>query len=589
MSEAIDAVLNAVSAPIFLCQQDQILFANRAAAALLGSTQTDVAGLPLEAVFATATDSLSGVVALNTPAGKLPVTLANETIEYAGTQVRLVTAVRREPLENTLPSSPELFEAIFESTVVGIAIMDERGNYVRVNRTYAEIYGYAPEEMIGRHVFLVFQPEFHARVQETHDRFIRGEGTGVRSDWTVVRKDGQKLEISAFNNRLVTETGERFRIVAVIDITEQERFREALELSEQRLNSILNSMRDAVWSLWADTQQFYYVNPAIEFLTGYTVEEAMTQKGLLLEIVHPEDRVHYREQMNIALSGKQIDIDHRIVRRDGAVRWVHQRFWAVRSPDGDRIGGLMSDITDRRLAVEQAMQLKLESERVRLLSSFIRDASHEFRTPLAIISTRLELMERNPDPLRRPEYIGGIREQTRRILSLVDSLITITRLDELTDISLKPVDLGDFLAQLHETLEAIALEKKITLVFGVPATPLFILAEQHELLRALRVIFENAVSFTPEGGQIELRCVVPSEDEIALEVVDNGIGISPADQERIFERFYRVDRAHSTEGFGLGLPIARRITELHHGRIEVESVLGQGSRFRLVFPAFRPA
>lgn len=589
MSEAIDAVLNAVSAPIFLCQQDQILFANRAAAALLGFSQAETVGLPLEAVFATATDSLSGVAALNTPAGKLPVTLANETIEYAGTQVRLVTALRREQAENALPSSDLLFEAIFESTVVGIAIMDERGNYVRVNRTYAEIYGYAPEEMIGRHVFLVFQPEFHARVQETHDRFIRGEGTGVRSDWTVVRKDGQKLEISAFNNRLITASGERFRIVAVIDITEQKRTQQALEVSEQRLNSILNSMRDAVWSLWANTHQLYYVNPAIEILTGYTVEEAMTQNGLLLEIVHPEDRAHYLEQMHSVLSGNRIDIDHRIIRRDGVVRWVHQRFWAVRSPDGDRIGGLMSDITDRRLAVEQALQLKLEAERVRLLSSFIRDASHEFRTPLAIINTRLELMERNPDPQQRPEYIKGIREQTQRILKLVDSLITISRLDELRELVLEPLDLGQLLTTQREPLEQLAQHKAIAVKVEAAPDEMVVQGELHELLKALQMIFENAVSFTPEGGQIELRCVVPSEDEIALEVVDNGIGISPADQERIFERFYRVDRAHSTEGFGLGLPIARRITELHHGRIEVESVLGQGSRFRLVFPAFRPA
>src|SRR5690606_28529142 len=140
------------------------------------------------------------------------------------------------------------------------------------------------------------------------------------------------------------------------------------------------------------------------------------------------------QKLDEAINGTPINSDYRIVRRDGALRWVHNRFWLVRDAQGkpQRIDGIMTDITDRRQASEQATQVAIERERVRILSDFVRDASHEFRTPLSVINTRLYLMEKVKDPVKQTEYIESIKSQTERILKLVELLITMSKLDAAT-------------------------------------------------------------------------------------------------------------------------------------------------------------
>ena len=213
-----------------------------------------------------------------------------------------------------------------------------------------------------------------------------------------MRKDGQPIQISSFNSLYIAPNGERFRVSMIMDITPFNQTREALEKNQKRLFSILNSMGDGVWSILVDSYQLIYANPALETLTGYSIADFEANPQLLIEIVHPEDRDQFVVLLQEVVQKKWVELEHRIVRRDGAVRWIHKRFWAGDNSQGNTINGLMTDVTDRKLASEQAIQLELENERVYILSNFVRDASHEFRTPLSVINMRLELMERTNDP-----------------------------------------------------------------------------------------------------------------------------------------------------------------------------------------------
>ncbi len=109
-------------------------------------------------------------------------------------------------------------------------------------------------------------------------------------EWSVMRKDGTPFEVSAYNSLLIQENGERFRVVVIIDVSEQRRAQRALEASEQRLMSILSSMQDAVWSVQPGTHELVYVNPTIETFTGYSPSDILTNHRLLIDIVHPDDR-----------------------------------------------------------------------------------------------------------------------------------------------------------------------------------------------------------------------------------------------------------------------------------------------------------
>ncbi len=512
--------------------------------------------------------------------------------DKAGEIVAIVITNRditeRTQIEEELRESQRLLTSIYETALVGIAVIDAEGHYVQVNHTLCEIYGYSASELVGKHFSMMYPPETLERGKEEHAQLIRGEIDRTRGDWVIQRKGGQHIEVSAYDNLLVRDNGERFRVVAVTDVTAQKLAQRALEESEQRLTSILNSMQDAVWSVRADTDELIYANPIIETITGYAAEDFAANKHLLTEIVHAEDRERVAEQLAEARSGARIDTEYRITRHDGAARWIHNRFWLVEGAEIRRIDGIMTDVTDRRRAADQAMQLAFERERVRILSNFVRDASHEFRTPLSVINTRLYLLERVDDPTKQSEYIEGIREQSERILKLVESLITMSQLDSMSEFRFERVDLNQVLTIMNVNVELAARRKGLTFKHDLSTEVLPVRGETRWLMIALNAILDNAVNFTPSGGQITLSASRLGDDEIVIDVRDTGVGINSAELPHIFERFYRIDRARSMQGFGLGLPIARKIVEMHGGRIEIESKVQEGSLFRVIFPVYTP-
>jgi len=488
----------------------------------------------------------------------------------------------RKQIEEALRESEKLLSSIYQTALAGIAVVDVEGNYVQVNHTYAAIYGYTPAEMIGKNFTMILPPDQYKRGRISHTRVLAGETSDYVGEWRVVRRDGQEVEVVSYNNLLIRENGERFRVAVVLDVTAQKQAQGALEASEKRLTSILNSMEDGVWSVQVEKRQLLYANSAVETITGYSTADFNAAPNLLLDIVHPDDQQRFIDQVNQALAHERIDTEYRILRRDGETRWVHNRFWLASE---QRIDGIMSDVTDRRHVAQQTMQLAIERERVRILSNFVRDASHEFRTPLSVINTRLYLLEKVSDPRRQAEYIEGIKEQAERILKLVESLITMSRLDSLTRLHFERIDINRVLSAITVNAEAAAARSGIAFTRDLSHETLYMQGDLNELTTAFNAIFDNALSYTARDGQIDLRTYRLNDREIAVDVRDTGVGISGAELTHIFERFYRVDTARSVRGFGLGLPIARKIVEMHHGRIEVESKLGVGSVFRLVFPA----
>ncbi len=491
----------------------------------------------------------------------------------------------RKQMEEALRQNQRLLSSINDTALAGIAVVDEAGHYVQVNSTYSSIFGYPAVELIGKHFTLTLPPDSHDEAIAAHQDVLNNEDRREVRYRRVARKDGQEREVASYNNLLIHENGERFRVTVVLDVSEQRAAQRALEISEQRLNSIFNSMEDAVWSVRVETRELLYCNPALETMTGYSAAEFRANPNLLGDVVHPEDREYFTKSRQQIWNEQSIDLEYRLVRKDGAVRWVHNRFWMVQNAaEPIRVDGIMSDITSRREASEQLMQLAIERERVRILASFVRDASHEFRTPLSVINTRLYLMEKISDPKRHVEYIEGIKEQADRILKLVESLIMMSRLDSMTRITLERIDLNRVLVLANVSAQATAKRAGITLDLELAPEALIIQGNDNELITALSSILDNAFSYTPRGGRIAVRSSRLNQQEAVIEVRDNGVGISAEELPHIFERFYRVERARSTHGFGLGLPIARKIVEMHRGRIEAESVVDKGTVFRLIFP-----
>jgi len=221
------------------------------------------------------------------------------------------------------------------------------------------------------------------------------------------------------------------------------------------------------------------------------------------------------------------------------------------------------------------------------LRRFTADASHELRTPLTVMRSVGEVaVQRSLEPACR-NAVGRMLEQVDRLTRLVDSLLMLTRADSgRIRASRETLDLGSLAAEAVDELRVLADEKRQTIVHHAPV-PVHALGDAVLLRQALTNLLHNAIKYTPAGGTIRVEMAVSGSGEATIDVRDDGPGIAAVHQQRIFERFYRVDPGRSREsgGVGLGLAIARWAVEANGGRIELASEEGKGSSFRVVLPA----
>lgn len=239
-----------------------------------------------------------------------------------------------------------------------------------------------------------------------------------------------------------------------------------------------------------------------------------------------------------------------------------------------------------------------DHSRLRRLESlrrdFVANVSHELKTPLAAIQGFVETMLDDvemPGPTRL-RFLERIARQVQRLSTLVQDLLTLSRLDEQRPVE-GPAAPQDFAAVVREVvrdLQSLADRRRIELRLQAPSEPVWLQADAEALRQVVGNLVDNAIKYTPEGGAVAVS-LVPQHDRAHLEVVDTGIGLSPDDQERVFERFYRVDRARSRElgGTGLGLSIVKNTVRNLGGEVGVRSAIGRGSTFWVELPLHRGA
>ena len=215
---------------------------------------------------------------------------------------------------------------------------------------------------------------------------------------------------------------------------------------------------------------------------------------------------------------------------------------------------------------------------------FAADASHELRTPLAVVLASADLLRSDPSitsPFLK-QVIEDVRDEVKKMTKLVSDLLTVARTDgKANQMRLVRMDLVSAVQQTVRIMRPFAEKKDIVIDEELPKR-VEIHADEQKIRQLILILVDNAVKYTPEHGRISV-CVQEDRGSVKLSVSDTGIGIAPEHQERIFERFYRVDKARSRRmgGNGLGLAIAREIVEAHGGSIAVESEPGKGTTFHI--------
>lgn len=258
------------------------------------------------------------------------------------------------------------------------------------------------------------------------------------------------------------------------------------------------------------------------------------------------------------------------------------------------------EIGELGLSFNQMIGRLAEQERMR--QEFLANASHELKTPTMAISAVVEALQAgaSEDNALRAQFLNSLEKLVQRQTSLLQDLLDITRLDGSSEsIVHEPVNLQQLIRDAVDQIKPQAQRKKITLSVQLPedgvdnegSPGLSVLGSYLQLQRALINVLTNAINYTPEQGLVTVAVVMAAHEQVQIKIQDTGQGIDPSDLPRIFERFYRTDKARSrtSGGTGLGLAITREIIARHHGNIEVDSVIGKGSTFIISLPVFLPA
>jgi signal transduction histidine kinase len=252
----------------------------------------------------------------------------------------------------------------------------------------------------------------------------------------------------------------------------------------------------------------------------------------------------------------------------------------------DEVLTMVRNVTEQKQVQERAFAFALEKARTQLLREFIEAASHEFRTPLTVINANAYLLTRLEDGYKRQDKIGGIQLQVKRLTRLVDMLLLMTLLETQGVTEVSSVDVlvvvGQVLQELAEKYETRPCLHQTT----APHLPL-IQGNFDYLSQACLQILDNAYRFTPADGEIYLD-IAPADGGVMLQVRDTGSGIPAANLPHVFEPFWRQDKAHTTPGLGLGLVIAEKIVEMHHGRVTLTSTQNQGTTVTIWLPQTPP-
>jgi two-component system phosphate regulon sensor histidine kinase PhoR len=270
------------------------------------------------------------------------------------------------------------------------------------------------------------------------------------------------------------------------------------------------------------------------------------------------------------------------LRNQGQVRHLAARGTSLPGVPSPGVVLVFHDVTDLR---------RLE----RMRQDFVANASHELKTPLASIKAYTETLLdwALHDDSVNVRFLERIDEQAERLNQLILDLLSLARLESGQALfDHQPLDLVPVLAACVEAHRGRAAAKNLELAFeaGAPDESAMIVADEEAVRQIADNLIDNAIKYTPEQGSVRVRCSL-RDDTVALEVSDTGIGIPREDLPRIFERFYRVDKARSRElgGTGLGLSIVKHLVQSIGGRIDVASRLGSGSRFTVRFTRFQPS
>ncbi len=492
--------------------------------------------------------------------------------------------------QQALRDSEANWRSLVESVPDIISTIDRDYRLEFINRLPPNL-GLKPQDIIGQSVFDFLPEEHHGRLTEACAKVIETgevatyEVQGLMSGYWYasclgpIQRDGELIGF----------------VMASTNITDRKQAEIELQHSEERFRrAVLNAPLPIM--IHAEDGEILQISRAWTELTGYTLEDIPTITNWLsqTESQEPEDIEAHLEQLYNS-TGPGVEGEYEIFTKSGKRRiWEFSSSLLGALPDKRQLGISMAlDVTER-IKTQKVMQRAMETaeQASRAKSDFLANMSHELRTPLNAIIGFAEIL--------RDELVGSVNDEQKECIN--DIHISGQHLLEMINdiLDLSKIEAGKMVLQLEEfsVVEAVEEVNAIITALAVKKNLELTLKYNRDYkIKADRVKFKqifynllaNAVKFTPEGGKVETHLEV-TPTELRANVIDTGIGIAEADQEKLFAPFTQIDTSKSRRygGTGLGLALTRRLIVLHGGEISVKSQEGKGSNFVLRMPLHQP-
>ncbi|WP_437810109.1 PAS domain-containing protein [Sorangium sp. So ce1078] len=485
---------------------------------------------------------------------------------------------------------------------------DLRTDQVERNDTFYEVFRYVPEQISSTASWWIGRvlPEDRDRVMRGFEEILRGSGDSWSEQYRVYRGDGSIARVFDRGSVLRDGRGEAIRMVgSAVDLTERFRIESALQDREDRLRLATWAADVGTWRIdlatFSDTR-----DASLNRILGLEERETTQLMDDWLSRVHPEDRDAVVTAHERTLHEHHVyDMIHRIVRPDGAIRWVHDRGRLICDQGGSPLflTGAVVDITELKqlereradlLRREQQALAQSEKDRIRaedanrMKDEFLATVSHELRTPLtAILGWARLIKERDLGPERVKQGMAAIERNAHAQAQIVDDILTVSRIiTGKLRLNTIAVDLAAVVEAAVDTITPTARAKDIEICVELDDALGHMSGDPDRLQQVMWNLLSNAVKFTAKRGRVTVR-VRRSDAQVVIAVTDNGKGIARSFLPYVFDRFRQGDSSPTRAygGLGLGLAIVRHLVELHGGTVEAASHgEGCGATFTVTLP-----
>ncbi|HET9708313.1 MAG TPA: PAS domain S-box protein, partial [Gemmatimonadales bacterium] len=480
-------------------------------------------------------------------------------------QVVLRDMTERRQAETAILEREERLSAIVQSAMDGIIAVDDSYRIELVNPAAEQMFGHKAADLAGQPMD-VLMPERHRAAHQEH---IKRFSSTYLTHRTMVntgsqmglRANGEEFPLEASISQ--SEVGGRKLFTVILrDITERRRAEQALQAGEERFRQLAESIREVFWLTDPGKGEMVYISPAYEAIWGRTCQSLYDAPRAWLEAIHPEDRERVLQAALTQQAAGTYHEEYRIVRPDGSVRWIKDRAFPVRGPDGQvsRIAGIAEDITDRR-ALEEQLRM---TQRMESIGQLAGGVAHDFNNLLTVITASADMLGMElPSGDSLLELVQEIQHASQRAANLTRQLLAFSRQEVIEP---KIVDLSAVVSETEKMLRRLIGEDVLLTTNLCPSRcPVRIDAGQWgQVLLNLAV---NARDAMPRGGRltIDTTCVeldgqiqrmhpTAAPGRYAkLAIADTGCGMTPEIQSRIFEPFFTTKGRG--KGTGLGLAV----------------------------------